>query len=724
MRKSIVTKCVIFLCSLAQSVQPAYQQHASHPLRENSTEVSEPGIYDRAGASYQLTQNISAETSALFLGNNITLDLNGYTIRFADGGYQHVPNYDFEHGLTGWDISNAPSATIVDDKVHVFTGKHMLRLAAGEEIVSDYISLPIAERSYFAMCGVATWDMMVSVFVEDSNGTSVQCFSPSGDSLRQSCPMLNRSPRLGGGFVTAHLFGRPAGRYRVRIRAETDCLIDHVDLRPAMDVGISIIDHTNQRAHNDDLYDGWIPAFFDFTKPDSKTQPLAKIPRVKGPGTITIKNGVIKNEALGVLSWGIQSTARDVKIVLDNVKIMSRGINTNAVDAPSATITNCRFEIDTPFIINRHVSEHAVVLRGPDSSSVSECEFFGGQGCLTIMGKNSDVHDNFFANRQTVTNHYSIMAMGDGSTIHHNMFKPEIGSGVEIFRHKYIRIYDNEFHIKAAPPTCEYGHEEYSTTAIRVADYGAAPGSERGCADNKIYKNRFYITGKDYPEYPDYIPMAWAFFHSVSGGDTYIYDNDIFVNHTAPNSKAEAAAIYIGGSGNGGLWENNRISTNVPAAWIASRYGGAANAVFINNSITLSPDAEKTAKAFRMGWKERQDCVADNIIFDSNEFLNSRFGIDKTDQPHSYAVFWSLTMCVKTPTGEPAVETPITVKNSRGQQVAEKKTDATGQATFRLREFSVRDNTAEYDSPYTLEIGDKILPITLEQNRQINILLD
>jgi hypothetical protein len=105
--------------------------------------------------------------------------------------------------------------------------------------------------------------------------------------------------------------------------------------------------------------------------------------------------------------------------------------------------------------------------------------------------------------------------MGDGSRVFGNMFKPEIGSGLEIFRHRDIQIFNNEFHISAALPSCEY-HQHLSTNAIRIADYGAATGSPVGCFGNRIYNNIFYLTGKKYEMYPDFIPMVSALFYSTS----------------------------------------------------------------------------------------------------------------------------------------------------------------------------------------------------------------
>ncbi|MGV8094569.1 MAG: hypothetical protein AB2L24_22170 [Mangrovibacterium sp.] len=371
-------------------------------------------------------------------------------------------------------------------------------------------------------------------------------------------------PVLGGGFVFAHLNNLPAGKYRIRVKAETDCLIDHVDFRPAMDVGIGIVDKTAPLGHNDHLYERGHSAFFDYTSDVLTGRPIAGIPQVHGKGTVTIRNGVIKNGTIGALSWGIQSTANDVRIILDNVRIINSGINSIAVDVPQATITNCSFDVTNPFIINRHGAEfYAVDIRGDQPSEVSFSDFIGGQGCLMFKGNGSAIHHNHFVNRQTVTNHYSIMAMGDSSYIYANHIEPETGSGIEVYIHRGIEIFNNTIRIQASPPTCEYGHEEYSVAAVRIADYNAKPGSPSGCFGNKVYNNRIDIIGKDYPEYNDYIPMAWAVFYSASGGDNFIFGNDIHIEDLTPKLKNETAAFYIGGGTIGGKFFDNRITTNV-----------------------------------------------------------------------------------------------------------------------------------------------------------------
>ena len=92
--------------------------------------VKAPGSYAKAGTTYVLTNNITSATSPIFLGKNVTLDLNGYTIKYADGNYEHIINSGFEEGEKGWDLSKAPGAKVVNTAdVHVFLGKKLIEPA-------------------------------------------------------------------------------------------------------------------------------------------------------------------------------------------------------------------------------------------------------------------------------------------------------------------------------------------------------------------------------------------------------------------------------------------------------------------------------------------------------------------------------------------------------------------------------------------------------------------
>jgi len=724
----IASMLIVLPCTL--NAQYRVSEHRN--LLEGTVTVTTPGYYGVPGTTYMLTGDITCDRSTLFLGKDVTLDLNGYTLTYADGDYEHVPNYGFEEGLKGWDISKAPGATIENTaEVHQFIGRKLLRLKAGDVISSEYINLPVAGRSYYAMCGITGHyyhdmggdvanDMRISVYVDDEAGNEVRCMTSYGDTTMVSCPVENRSARLGGGFIVAHLNNLPSGKYRIRVKAENDCLVDQIDIRPSMDVGIGIVEKTDPMGHNDHMYNRNHSAFFDYTGDVPTRKPVSNIPAVDGKGTVTIKNGVIKNGTIGVLSWGIQSTAEEVRIVLDNLKFVTAGINTIAVDVPHATITNCRFEVKSPFIINRHGAEfYAVDLTDDNASEVSYSEFYGGQGCLSFKGEYSIIHHNLFVNRQTVTNHYSVMAMGDHSMVFENRFEPEIGSGLEIFRHSHIEIFNNLFRIKAAPPSCEY-HEHYSTNAIRLADYGEAFGSPRGCFGNRIYNNTFHISGKKFNEYPDYIPMASAFFFSTSAGDNDVFGNDIYIEQEHPDTDAEAYAFYIGNALGGKLY-NNRITSNVTPIWVACGYGSATGTEIAGNSFIKSADAETDFPAVRMGWIERTDCLAKDIEFRSNKFEGLDFSIDASSQHHSYAVYWTLTVNLINKKGEEVHGAEISILDKNEKEVLIGKSDGRGSIEVELPEYTVDGDEITYLSPYSVSVGRKKEEVILNTDQVITM---
>jgi len=627
--------CLLVLASHAssQAIGPGPVEH--RPPAKGWIPVDSPGACDQPGGRYVLTRDVVSPASALFLGNDVTLDLNGYTVSYAAGGYQHVPNYGFEQGLDDWDTSAAPSArTEETGKVKPFIGARICRLSAGEEIVSKYVTLPVADRSYYAMCGVLTWDMEVTVSVEDAAGRPVVVQSGYGGRARCTCPVTGK-PRLGGGFVFAHLHHLPAGKYRIRVKAHSDCLIDEVDIRPAMDVGIGIVGKVFPDASYERIYEGTEPAAFtDYLKEGTTDQPVDAVPRAAGKGTVTIRNGTIRSGFEGVRSWAVQCTAKDVCLVLENVKIVAGGINTHAVSAHKARISNCRFEIDTPFIIQRHrLLDSPVALVDADGSQVAACEFIGGQGCLHVKGKDIRIHDNLFVNRQTVTNHYSLMLGGCRNvSIFRNRFEPEIGSGITLYRSKDNEVYENTFRIVAANGNCEYTNEDYTTNAIRITDYNSKQ-PDRASSGNKIHHNKMHLTGRFYTNYEGNIPVVTGLFCSVGGGANYVYENDIVVDHQAPDTPAQACAFYIGGSSTGGEYRGNRVTTNVPAFWIANPYGHASNVKVIDNTIVKADGAPEDFQPFRFGWGDK---VATDVQFAGNRFVGCEFGIQATDVEHSY----------------------------------------------------------------------------------------
>ncbi len=686
-------------------------------LNAGEIAVTQPGIYAQPGATYVLMNDIASPRTALFLGQNVTLDLNGYSVRYADGGYEHVPNYSFEDGMKGWDVSNAPGAKSEKMRwVHPIVGESICRLPEGQEIVSPYINLPEPDRAYYAMALVAHERMQVQIKVENEKGEEVNVAFKLGDSKREGVPVKG-APRMGGGGVIGLFSGQPAGKYRIRVKAlKGNAVLDCVDIRPALDAGIGVVGRIRPFAYHRALYDGDLPSFYDYSQDPLalSTRPRPDLPIVTG-GTVTIRNGTIQSGFTGVQSTGLLCSSSDTTLVIENVKFKAAGINTNGLRTDGdVQMRNCLFEIDTPFIINRHGHDMAAVVGGKKPSEIAHCEFLGGQGNLSIRGDDSAIHHNRFVNEQTVTNHYSIVATADRLKIHHNRFEPRIGSGILIFRRKGIEVFDNTFNITSAPPNNEYSNADYSTSAVRITDYNAEEGSERGCFDNRIYRNTINLIGTPYPEAREsYLSMGYGVFMSVGGGKNYVYDNNVVVDNQHPNSKTgEAYAFYIGGSNNGGEFYGNTVRSNSSFFWVANRYGLAQNVLIRDNTLIKTPGS-KQFPAIRVGWWKY---LSHNVQLFSNkvEGMSLTFEAQDTKKESEFEVGWKLTV-----QGSP--ESDVTITGPDGSIAASGKFDSDGRFATHLVTLKGKGNNTTPVGDYTIATGGKQRPISIDRDTTLDL---
>ncbi|MDP7132466.1 MAG: hypothetical protein QF437_18370, partial [Planctomycetota bacterium] len=185
-----VNVCSWFILALlTPPLMAEYKPVEPRVPKDDEVAVTEPGSYARAGTTYVLTGDISSPRSAIFLGKDVTLDLNGHSITYADGGYEHVPNWSFEKGLEHWDTSKAPGAIVKDQRwSHPLVGEKVCVLPQDEEIVSEYVKLPVSDRAYYAMAAVAHHQMHVGIYVEDERGRNVECTFQWGNNSRPCCP--------------------------------------------------------------------------------------------------------------------------------------------------------------------------------------------------------------------------------------------------------------------------------------------------------------------------------------------------------------------------------------------------------------------------------------------------------------------------------------------------------------------------------------------------------
>ena len=120
-----------------------------------------------------------------------------------------------------------------------------------------------------------------------------------------------------------------------------------------------------------------------------------------------------------------------------------------------------------------------------------------------------------------------------------------------------------------------------------------------------------------------------------------------------------------------------------------------------------------------MGWKGWAGSVAENIRFESNNIEGSSFGIDATDQNHSYSVYWTLTVKVVSKSGDVLGNAPVRILDKNGNEKVNSRTAVDGTIHVELPEYSFTTSETVYNSPYKVIVGKKTMEVKLDKNIEI-----
>jgi hypothetical protein len=161
--------------------------------------------------------------------------------------------------------------------------------------------------------------------------------------------------------------------------------------------------------------------------------------------------------------------------------------------------------------------------------------------------------------------------------------------------------------------------------------------------------------------------------------------------------------------------------SNVTPIWVACGYGSATGTVLAGNNFIRSADAEMDFPAVRMGWIEREDCLAREIEFRSNKITGLDFNIEASPQHHSYSVYWTLTVNVTNKQGKEVMGADISIVDSKGEEVFSGRSDASGSLEAELPEYGVDGDELTFLSPYTVSTGRKKEEVILNGNQVILI---
>jgi len=212
--------------------------------------------------------------------------------------------------------------------------------------------------------------------------------------------------------------------------------------------------------------------------------------------------------------------------------------------------------------------------------------------------------------------------------------------------------------------------------------------------------------------------MAYGVFHSVSGGNTYYYDNDFHVDFQSPGSKAECAACYIVGN-NGGEWYGNRITTNTHAFWVGTRYGNLNVADIHNNTVIRAGDAPEDFRPVRMGFAGRENVTVKDVSFRSNEFIGTELVMDITDEDHEFSVMWTLSTTVLDTNGQAIGGRTVEITDVKGTLTFTGTTGDNGNVIVELPEYTYENGMRDTYSPYTVRTSGEEREVELTKNTEI-----
>jgi hypothetical protein len=216
--------------------------------------------------------------------------------------------------------------------------------------------------------------------------------------------------------------------------------------------------------------------------------------------------------------------------------------------------------------------------------------------------------------------------------------------------------------------------------------------------------------------------MASALFYSTSAGDNEVFGNHIFINQANPETDAQAFAFYIGNARGGKLY-NNTILTNVTPIWVASSYGRAENTILTGNTIMKSVNSTTDFTPVRMGSLEQPDYQAVGTEFHSNDFSGLKFGVDATDQHHTYTVYWTLLIRATDKSASAVSDRKVEIFDRNNKMILSEKTDGHGLLKVELPEYHVDGNAKIMNSPYKVVAGDKKMNVDLNKNCEIEMIL-
>lgn len=676
--------------------------------------LTQCGDLTTANANYILDNDVRSDGTCFYLkAKNISLDLNGHTITYADMDFPGFLNPGFEEAQgqdaavpAGWDLSGAHGHAYRRRYTdQLFFDQHSLlieNLPGDAYPLETVLSSPVTIQRpgrYAITAEVRGGPYNVINSYLEVHGLSTTC-SNSVSSMH----LQYGGDMLWGLICEFNVTSVPVtvrGKIVVGTKDETkktSLSVDEMDIRPI-----------------DDALSGagaWGMA--------------AVRPFSWNIVTREIKNGtMIEGRSKAIYSSAISRTS---PMSIHDLRIVTNGINSSPISETNAGNLEIRdnhleangkvpLNRQYPFAVldlgrtaggNRIINN--VLLNGPHVG-INHGDAVGD----VLNPVRSEISGNTIKLKVNSTNGFSLN-LGSNIDVHDNLIQPVQGHGIGIGRGSdNVRIYNNLIEPRTWPCS-EYSSYFYPNSAhgIRMKNYGA------GVIENvEIFNNT--IIGKTTPQLPNCYTEVSGLTNYIaddSGGgiskNFKIHDNVISVE---TDNYLQQHAIAYTGQGQGEFYRNTLTSNHIIVEWSNSDGGGVLKPYKTFDSNTLIKAGNAVAKfyTFRYGYMKVYDNFLTNTILQGGadlkdiSFGHNNDGGANYSVPSRLKVGWDLVVSVEDADG-PVAGASVQIADKDGVAVHDLSTNGEGKAVGVLTEYTFTyskptASSIETDSPYFVQVS-------------------
>jgi protocatechuate 3,4-dioxygenase beta subunit len=634
-----------------------------------------PYLLTQANTTYVLATDVDVPgTAFLDAAANVVLDLNGHTVTYSDAAPLGLVNGGFEQGTTGWDLSGAPTATIVPAPVGMW-GQSALQIAnftTPQTVVSSPVPLPAAGYEYAAtITPSATSGTAVTLQVVDTVTGAVLASGSSDGATRGFAAVVKFTPTTTDAVELVVVITPPSG-------GSATAQLDGAGVFPDQDFGI-------------------VASQASWTFP-AQLQTSAITSAVGHAANFSLQNGnIVQGQAQAYA--GDDLYFHGMTFTVNGVSAADNGMDAQNLDASYASdyaVTNSTFNSSTDNISDRmlefaslqlpHGAGRIVVsgntiLNSPDQGiSLTQTS---GEGPVTVAA-------NLIAQDARVSDPYGINLVGVSNfTVAGNTITPVNGRGILLDGWNGLLSQDGQIYANYVTaqegPDLEYSATDQVATALRIRNYGSA-----GQRDLSIYGNTFVATtgaGLDQGAMAARITQDNAQ-GVLTGADNLLADNVFQATVTAADPYYDAWAVSLAqvdaGTGlqlDDNVLESNDVSLNLGdnASW------GMTNQGVLLLGNTLEPGGGGAARPYTAVVVGAENNLVHNI-----NLVDTVFGSGASAVPSFAATYdgatgndvelgWLLSVkAVAGSSGAPLAGATVQVWSAAGALVFSGTTDAAG----------------------------------------------